>query len=159
FLVQELIEGESMRAWLARPHRWQDALRVCTSAGRGLEALHQAGLAHRDIKPENILLATDGRIVLVDLGLVIRTDGAAPPLTARGAVVGPPRYMAPEQLAGGRGDARSDQWAFAMVAREALASTDPPPPPSLRAAIGRALDPDPAFRFGSMAELLAALAR
>src|SRR5262249_51163371 len=71
FLVLELIEGESMRAWLSREHRWQDALSVCVAAGRGLEAMHHAGLAHRDVKPENILLAADGRTLLVDLGLVV----------------------------------------------------------------------------------------
>lgn len=164
YMVMELVEGESLRAWLARRPGWRDALGVCVAVGRGIEALHHAGLAHRDVKPDNVLLARDGRVLLADLGLVVRTGGAEgpegssdPALTAQGAVVGTPRYIAPEQLAGERGDARSDQFGFAVTMREALTAADEPLPGRLRAVIQRAMDPDPRYRFASMTELLAAV--
>jgi serine/threonine protein kinase len=158
FLVMELVDGESMRTWLERRPPWREALRVCVAVGRGLEALHRAGLAHRDVKPDNVLLAGDGRVLVADLGLVVRTDGIDDPLlTAHGAVVGTPRYIAPEQLAGGRGDARSDQYGFAVTLREALDAAGEPVPAPVRAVIQRAMDPDPRYRFASMTELVSAL--
>lgn len=103
--------------------------------------------------------------------------GVERPLTRAGGMVGTPSYMAPEQLAGGRVDARSDQYSFCVALHEALFGQapdralfadptrppDPPAAPRIPArwwrAVARGLSPVPADRFPSMDELLARLAR
>lgn len=90
-----------------------------------LEALgqaHKAGIVHRDLKPSNILLADSGRVVLMDFGLAKSPD--SPPLTATGAALGTPAYMAPEQIMG-RLDKRSDQYALGIVLYELLCGRRP----------------------------------
>src|SRR5262249_17722674 len=65
----ELVDGESLRAWLRTPRPTHDILQVIVQAGRGLSAAHAAGLIHRDFKPDNLLLARDGRVLVTDFGL------------------------------------------------------------------------------------------
>src|SRR5262249_15380853 len=131
FIATELIDGTTLRAWLAaeRPP-WRDVVDAFVRAGRGLAAAHRAGLVHRDFKPDNVLRGNDGRILVTDFGLAGVTgerldgDSAESPATARltatGAVLGTPRYMAPEQHAGDKVDARADQFSFCVALFEAL---------------------------------------
>ncbi len=134
FMAMELIRGRTLRQWLADKQRtWREIVDVCVKAGRGLAAIHRAGLVHRDVKPDNILVADDGRIVVTDLGLVRAEagdspiDGNAPiDLTQTGTLLGTPAYAAPEQLEGPRDiDARSDQFGYCVSAYEALAGARP----------------------------------
>jgi serine/threonine protein kinase len=112
----ELVEGRTLARWSAEaPRRWPEVLAMMIAAGRGLASAHAAGLIHRDFKPENVMVAHDGRVLVMDFGLArSREDADAPPggaapsgglldseLTRAGALVGTPAYMAPEQLAGG----------------------------------------------------------
>jgi len=117
FVVMEYVEGETLRGWLARaPRSHADILRVIHAVGDGLAAAHAAGLVHRDVKPDNVLVGADDRARIGDFGLArlgLTTD----------VVAGTPAYMAPEQKAGGTVDPRADQYALAVVAREALATT------------------------------------
>ncbi len=139
-MVMELVEGCSLRAWLAEPRPRAAILAVFRQAAEGLVAAHCADLVHRDFKPENVLVGNDGRVKIVDFGLAavdLVPDGGsaescalAPTtplhrLTRTGLVVGTPAYMAPEQFGGGEPDARSDQFAFAVCLWEALAGTHP----------------------------------
>jgi tetratricopeptide (TPR) repeat protein len=163
YIALELVEGVTARQWAAvAPRTWRAVRDVHAAAGRGLAALHAAGLVHRDVKPDNIVVAADGRVRLVDLGLV----GA-------GAGAGTPAYMAPELRDGdARGDAASDQYALAASLAEALAGASDgvvgaPPlariaelaaPRKVRAALARALATTPGARFASVDAFLAELA-
>ncbi len=189
FVAMEYVKGGTLRSWLAeKPRTWREIIALLGEAGRGLAAAHAAGLVHRDFKPENILVGEDGRPRVGDFGLA-RTDHAASPvdpealavaLTVTGGIAGTPAYMAPEQLDGKAVDARSDQFAFSIVAWEALYGKRPfagttlsaihaaivrheldrpasAVPDRVRRVIERGLAHDPAKRFATMTAMLAAL--
>lgn len=69
YLALELVEGRSLRAWLAEPRSVDAVLDVIRQAGEGLAAAHDAGLVHRDVKPENVLVDRAGRVKVTDFGL------------------------------------------------------------------------------------------
>jgi eukaryotic-like serine/threonine-protein kinase len=98
YFIMEWVDGETLAVEIARrrsagqPIPLRRGLRILAEACRGLTAVHKVGIVHRDIKPTNIMLSRDGRVVLIDFGLVRMPDGAGP----GGAPVGTPRYMAPE---------------------------------------------------------------
>src|SRR5438067_6589381 len=68
FVAMELVEGETLRAWLKTPRRWPEVLETMRAAGGGLAAAHAAGLVHRDFKPENTIVGKDGRVRVMDFG-------------------------------------------------------------------------------------------
>jgi tetratricopeptide (TPR) repeat protein len=135
FVAMELVDGETLRAWAAKPREWRDVVRVLVDVARGLAAVHAAGVVHRDIKPDNVIVGADGRVRLGDFGLArsgASTSAAPPPaifalgtLTGGTAVAGTPAYMAPEVLRGGAADAASDQFSFGVMAHELLAGKRP----------------------------------
>lgn len=86
----------------------------------GLEVLHEAGIVHRDLKPENVLIDSNGRAKLLDLGLASHFKEAqtSSRLTLPGAVLGTVQFMAPEQVIGGEVDVRSDLYAFGVMLYE-----------------------------------------
>jgi tRNA A-37 threonylcarbamoyl transferase component Bud32 len=137
WVAMELIEGSTLRAWaLAIPRTQEQLLEVLLGAAEGIAAAHVSGLIHRDIKPENVLVTQSGRPVVTDFGLAridIPVDPNAstvtgdPMLTATGAIVGTPAYLAPEQLTGDVLDARVDQFAWSVMAWELLTGTRPFP--------------------------------
>lgn len=126
FIAMELIDGGDLKAWLQQTRSWDEIVRAFVISGRGLAAAHRAGIVHRDFKPHNVMVSQDGRVLVTDFGLA-RTetpgsaDGAlAMPLTRTSAVLGTPRYMAPEQHQGRGADSKSDQFAFCVALWEAL---------------------------------------
>jgi tRNA A-37 threonylcarbamoyl transferase component Bud32/tetratricopeptide (TPR) repeat protein len=140
FVAMELVEGQTLRSWLQSEKRtWRDIVAMFAQAGRGLGAAHAAEIVHRDFKPDNVLVGTDGRARVLDFGLA-HASGGAPvaaaatdrgvslssaasvdaSLVARGSLVGTPRYMPAEQLAGEKVDARADQFALCASLWEAL---------------------------------------
>jgi tetratricopeptide (TPR) repeat protein/tRNA A-37 threonylcarbamoyl transferase component Bud32 len=142
FIAMEYVEGEDLRAWIARgPHPWREVLSKFVAAGRGLAAAHRAGIIHRDFKPHNVLLGHDARVRVTDFGLARAAGEAAmtPPastmqaledsmetsaltqdLTRDGTVMGTPAYMAAEQHDGKTPDVASDQFSFCVALWEGL---------------------------------------
>jgi serine/threonine-protein kinase len=142
----ELLEGETLGELMRRDGalRVQALLPIVTGTCAGLSAAHARGIVHRDLKPDNVFLAkTDGegdsegeadtrsrsrggevQVKLLDFGIA-KVVGKER-LTQTGAIVGTPRYMAPEQLAAERDlDARTDVYALGVILYEALAGKPP----------------------------------
>lgn len=168
FISMALVEGPSLRDWLTESHDWRDVVAVFAAAGDGLASAHEHGVVHADFKPANVLLADNGRRVLVsDFGLARNVDPDAEE-PATGGWGGTPRYAAPEQRSGVP-DTPADQYAFGVALHEALwgehpslAGTCPARgcvrvPRRLRRIVARCIQPDPQRRFASMAEAVAAL--
>ncbi|MDC0720304.1 serine/threonine-protein kinase [Nannocystis bainbridge] len=134
FLAMEYVRGRTLRQQLAEVEpeaTYSRIVELFVAAGRGLAEVHRAGLVHRDFKPDNVMVGEDGRVLLLDFGLVgdDGTEAAPDPddrrmasldLTATGSVLGTPAYMAPEQHRGARADARSDVFSFCASLYEAL---------------------------------------
>jgi tetratricopeptide (TPR) repeat protein len=138
FLVMELVEGQTLRAWLDDSHpTTKEILATFVSIGRGLEAAHEAGLVHRDIKPQNVIIGADGRVRVLDFGLARRLDESPPvpridddapsseEVTADGMVMGTPAYMSPEQHFGKTVDPSTDVYSYCVTLLEAITGTRP----------------------------------
>ena len=184
FLAMELIEGQTLAAWLDDKQRTRaEIVRVFAMAGRGLAAAHRAAVIHRDFKPQNVMVAADGTPRVMDFGLAaLGQTRSEPRLTRIGSILGTPLYMSPEQLRGQPVDPRADQFSFCVSLYEGLYGERPfagdtfpelrtavlagrvrPAPLSsgvpgrLRAAILRGLSVDRARRFPDMDALVNAI--
>jgi streptogramin lyase len=183
FLAMRFVDGEDVRSMVRMdgvldPGR---AVEILAQAAAALDAIHAAGLVHRDVKPANLLVDRDGRVYVTDFGLAkyaLSRGGATNP----GQWVGTLDYVAPEQIRGGRIDARVDVYALGGVLHFMLTAhipfdrdsdeaklwahlSDPPPRPSrLRpalpvqfdAVVARAMAKDPDARQPSAGDLAAA---
>ena len=129
FLVLEYIEGQSLRRYLKEhgPLPVDQVLAIGLQLTDTLEYVHQQGVVHRDVKPENILIARDGRVTLTDFGIAARIGSRRVTLSHLSDVVGTPDYMAPEQVRGERGDARTDVYALGVLLFELLTGVVPYP--------------------------------
>jgi len=127
FLVMEYVEGRTLRELLrggdvARA----EALRIVHEIATTLGEAHRRGLVHRDVKPDNVIVRGDGRVVLLDFGIVKHLDpGEATThvttqLTVDGAMIGTPAYFAPEQALGRDVGPAVDQFALGVTAFELL---------------------------------------
>lgn len=126
FMAMALVEGESLSARVERaPLDERTAARVLAAVARALEAAHARGFAHRDLKPDNVMLASDGRVVVLDFGVALALRDTDERITAPGAVVGTPHYMSPEQARGGGVDARSDLYGLGCILYAALTGAPP----------------------------------
>lgn len=109
-LVMELVEGGgSLRPWCGRLP-WASATCLIRHLAEALASAHAAGVIHRDVKPDNALLATDGTARLGDFGLARALDSTQ--LTAAGAVLGTPAYLAPECRTGQPGAEPADVYSL-----------------------------------------------
>jgi hypothetical protein len=119
YMVMEFISGETLKARmqaLEGSEAWvslDDAARVILAVGSALKYAHERGMVHRDVKPANVMITLDGQVILTDFG--IAKIVSASNLTASGAMVGTPSYMAPEQGMGQPGDERSDIYSLGVM--------------------------------------------
>ena len=183
FIVMKFIEGKSLDAIL------QDqgalpvpvTLYVLRAAARALAYAHACGIVHRDVKGANILVDSDGRVMVSDFGVALRSSDVT--LTADGTVIGTPAFMSPEQCAGRRAGPQSDQYSLGIVAFQMLAGSVPfhgdtlagvmhhhfftpvpdlglvreDVPGTLNDLVRRALHKDPERRFETTREMLTAI--
>ena len=119
YMVMEFISGETLKSRmqdLETHGQWvslDDATRVILSVGSALKYAHERGMVHRDVKPANVMITLEGQVILTDFG--IAKIVSASNLTASGAMVGTPSYMAPEQGMGQPGDERSDIYSLGVM--------------------------------------------
>ncbi|MEY4513507.1 MAG: hypothetical protein RLZZ450_5629 [Pseudomonadota bacterium] len=133
FLVMELLQGETLRAYLLRNRqpKISEFIALLTPALAGVAAAHEQGVIHRDLKPDNIFLVqTPGALLptakVVDFGVAKLDGDQGLTLTGTGAAVGTPIYMSLEQLRGDKNiDARTDVYAFGVMLYEAIAGQLP----------------------------------
>src|SRR4051794_13102507 len=186
FIAMRLIDGTDLGSILRRdgPLPRKSAVEIIGAIAGALDAAHSHGLVHRDIKPGNVLVAGDrAGAYLTDFGLTVDT-AATTALTRSGQWVGTVAYAAPEQLRGGRVDARTDVYALAGVLHHCLTGalpypatrdvdaiaahlTEPPPKPSsvnraiprqFDAVVARGMAKDGGRRYPSAGDLAAAAA-
>ncbi len=131
YVVQELLEGETLRSVLAGGKlSARKTIDYSLQIVHGLAAAHEKGIVHRDLKPENIFVTNDGRLKILDFGLAklthVEEHGQATNLptatagTEPGVVLGTLGYMSPEQVRGRPADARSDIFSFGAILYEML---------------------------------------
>jgi hypothetical protein len=187
FFVMALVEGGSAGDRLRResPMPIADARRIIREVAGALDYAHERGVVHRDIKPDNILLdAPSGRAMVTDFGIARAASDGQSRLTSTGAALGTPAYMSPEQCAGERElDGRSDLYSLGAVAYHLvtgvppfaggntpaimmkqvgerplpLTQRRPDVPADLERIVLKLLEKDPAQRFATGAEVIAAL--
>ncbi len=187
FLVMEYVDGLSLKDRLETLEEqgeylsWDEMIRIVTAVGKALAYAHERGMVHRDVKPANIMFNEDGEVILTDFGIAKMVGSQD--LTASGAMVGTPAYIAPEVAEGRQVDGRSDIYSLGVVLYQILTGSlpfeadtpigvalkhiqEPLPParevrPELPAAIEpvleRAMAKDPAERYQTADALLADL--
>jgi serine/threonine protein kinase len=124
FLLMEFVDGVNLRqAMQAGRFTPAQALALVPKICEALQFAHDEGILHRDIKPENILLDTRGRMKIADFGIakLVSEPRAVTKLTATGAAIGTPQYMAPEQIEHPEDvDQRADIYSLGVVFYEML---------------------------------------
>ena len=125
YLAMEYVDGTNLRQRLQddAPFTVEEALRTAESVLAALGVAHRAGLVHRDVKPENVLLSTEGRVKVADFGLARAVTEVS--ATATGTVFGTVAYLAPELVAHGVSDARTDVYAVGILLYEMLTTRQP----------------------------------
>jgi hypothetical protein len=130
YIVSELVRGLTLRQELKNGPLAPDVLQTTlVDIADALAAAHAQGIVHRDLKPENVIRGAAGRVKVLDFGLARSLTAGDQPtltqLTQAGAALGTPGYMSPEQLSGGLVDARTDIFAFGVLASELATGEHP----------------------------------
>jgi serine/threonine-protein kinase len=185
YIVTEYLRGQTLGQRLrnVRPLPIDEALAIGGKICAALEYLHGEGVIHRDLKPDNIMLCADGSLRLLDFGIAKSDDLRRITFAGFSSLMGTPDYMAPEQVKGRRGDARTDIYCLGAILYEMLTglmpfqgdnpfalmnarlvgdapsprTARPEIPPEVEEIVLRALEREPAARYRSAAELSADL--
>jgi serine/threonine-protein kinase len=182
YMAMEYIEGRTLRQLLTEKHvlPMEQVLELSRQIAAGLDAAAAERVVHRDIKPANIMILANGSVKIMDFGIAKAVAGVT---TSKGAVLGTPSYMSPEQIRGQLLDGRSDLFSFGVILYEMVTGAkpfagdniaailhkivhdEPVPPrelnpglhPGLERLLLKALAKSPQQRFQSGAELVYAL--
>jgi eukaryotic-like serine/threonine-protein kinase len=127
YLVTEMVTGESLRQLIdtSAPIPVDQTFSLIKKIAEGMSYCHQNYVIHRDLKPENILITEDGQPVIMDFGLALTKSSHRVTYSNLSVTMGTPDYMAPEQVEGQRGDARSDIYALGIIIFEMLNGKPP----------------------------------
>jgi serine/threonine-protein kinase len=179
YMAMELLQGKELKTLLAsgKPLPIPFAVDVAAQMAEGLAYAHEHGIVHRDIKPANIMIVRGELVKITDFGIArMRTANVQ---TQVGIVLGSPRYMSPEQVAGKRAEPRSDLFSVGVILYEMVTGRPPfngedvtsvmfqilnfvPPPPSsvnpevpemLDFIVAKAIAKAPTDRYGNTREL------
>lgn len=168
FLLMEFVDGVNLRQAMQRgKFSPAQALSLVPKICEALQFAHDEGILHRDIKPENILLDAKGRVKIADFGIAKLVGEPFPvtKLTATGAAVGTPNYMAPEQIEHPEDvDQRADIYSLGVVFYEMLTGELPigrfaapsektPVDPRVDEVVFRSLEREREKRFHSASEV------
>jgi len=183
YLVMRFVEGETLKQRLSQGTlSTKEIIRVATHIASGLDYAHKQGVLHRDIKPSNILLTKGGGVFIADFGLARITQSGESTMS-QDMIMGTPQYISPEQAKGNTDlDGRTDVYSFGIMVYEMLTGQvpfasdtgysvihsqifDPPPLPSslndkispaLEAVLLKVLSKEPAERYATAGEFVAA---
>lgn len=127
YFAMEWLEGTPLRMLASRQNRLDTAraIRIAVAVCEALEYIHSRGIVHRDLKPENIIVTADDRIKLIDFGIAWKRGGARLTFGKFSERMGTPDYIAPEQVKGKRGDARTDIYSLGAILYEMLTGETP----------------------------------
>ena len=120
YLVMEYVEGNTLDAELKKRGKFSpaEAVAVLDPVMSVLNAAHAMGVVHRDLKPENILVTAPGLLKIMDFGIALDEEARRLTWSGLSSTIGTPDYMAPEQISGRRGDARTDIYALGTILYE-----------------------------------------
>ena len=185
YIVMELLQGRTLAQVLneVRPLPVADAVQIAIRIADALVHMHERGIVHRDLKPQNIMICDDGTLRVMDFGIARGTEMRRLTFVGFTPAMGTPDYMAPEQVKGRRGDARTDIYSLGAILYEMVTGTTPfkgdnpflvmnarlsgdpiaprevnaEIPPELEEIILHAMERDPRRRYQSAAEMKAEL--
>nr|WP_255216268.1 serine/threonine-protein kinase [Pseudenhygromyxa sp. WMMC2535] len=165
FFTMELIDGSEFTRYVRgrAPQRHLPNLVRLNRAVRqllaGLQHLHLSQRLHRDVKPSNVLVTREGRVVILDFGLVSEPSNVDAGLTHDGALIGTPAYMAPEQAVAGKVGTPADYYAVGVMLYECLTGELPYKGSALQIMLQKQEGklPDPRAKVPAIPEELGAL--
>jgi eukaryotic-like serine/threonine-protein kinase len=177
YMVMEWVDGRLLRDVMRGRDKMpiERTVRIAVGICNALDYIHSRGVVHRDLKPENIMIDAQDHVKLIDFGIAGWTQPSRLTFRRLADIMGTPDYIAPEQVEGGRGDARSDLYALGVILYEMLTRQTPffgpnafaimndrlqrnpiPPreietavPPELQEIVYRAMERDPRRRYAS----------
>lgn len=143
FIAMQFIEGESLQKIIDRraPMHLARKLQIISQFCKGLDYAHRHNLVHRDVKPANILVNNEGKVKVVDFGIVHMESTTMK--TQTGVFMGTIQYASPEQVNGQHVDARSDIFSVGIVIYEFLAYRKPFDGNAIGAVINQILNKEP----------------
>ncbi len=126
FIAMEFLSGGALKAKMANGLSIKMSVSILKQIASALDFAHQKGIVHRDIKPDNIMFREDGAAVLTDFGIA-KDSSVDMELTQAGAIMGTPKYMAPEQIKGEDIVPATDLYSLGVVFFEMLTGFSPFP--------------------------------
>jgi serine/threonine protein kinase len=127
YIVMEWVPGRLLRQIMSETGKMpqERAIKLVLKICQALEHIHSHGVIHRDLKPENIMVDDNDNIKIIDFGISANSGARRITFAKLSDTMGTPDYISPEQVKGGRGDARSDVYALGVMLYEMLTGTAP----------------------------------
>jgi serine/threonine-protein kinase len=127
YIVMEYLEGQTLSELLKNVHPLPetDAVKIASRICEALANMHENGVVHRDLKPQNVMLCNDGTIRIMDFGIARADKSRRLTFVGFTPAMGTPDYMAPEQVKGSRGDARTDIYSLGAILYEMVTGEAP----------------------------------